>query len=248
MRKGRGLFVTGTDTGVGKTLIAGGLAACFHARGLSVAVMKPLESGCPRRRGMLVARDGLFLKRMANCHEPLERIVLYRLSCALAPGVAAEREGVTIDLEAICRHWRELSSRYQVTIIEGAGGLLVPIAKGVLLVDLIKKLSIPVLVVTRQNLGTINHTLLTLTCLSTAGIRIVGWIMNQTTPCKDLASRTNPEVLRSCTDVPMLGLVPYLPQVRKRTWSSRLMVDFMERHVAVEQVLVRMGIHKVSRA
>jgi dethiobiotin synthetase len=244
---GKAIFITGTDTGVGKTVVAAGLAACLRARGLAVGVMKPLESGCPSRGGSLIPRDGSFLKRMARCPEPLERIVPFRLRHALAPGVAAEMEGVEVDLGRIAGIYRDFMRRYQVTILEGAGGLLVPVAAGALMADLIRLLSTPVVVVTRADLGTINHTLLTLEHLAREGIPVLGWIMNHTRRCADSASRTNPRVVSSYAGAPMLGLIPYRENLGSRRCTWREMAECIERSVAVDEILRKVsGVEEAS--
>lgn len=241
MSPGKGIFITGTDTGVGKTVVAAGLAACLSTRGLSVGVMKPLESGCPRRGGSLIPRDGSFLKRMARCPEPLDRVVPFRLRHALAPGVAAEMEGVEVDLGRVVAVYKDLARRYRVTIVEGAGGLLVPVAAGAFMADLIRLLKTPVIVVTRADLGTINHTLLTLEYLAREGMPVLGWIMNHPHRRADGASRTNPRVVSSHASAPMLGLVPYRENLGSRKCPREELAELIERNVAVDEILGRLS-------
>jgi dethiobiotin synthetase len=237
VNQGKGIFITGTDTGVGKTLVSGGLAACLRLRGFSVGVMKPAESGCPRRGGTLVPRDGSFLKYVASCSEPLERIVPYRLAHPLAPGVAAHLEGVDIDCALIHEICKEFLSRYQITIVEGAGGILVPLTKDLFVADLIKRLAIPVLIVTRRDLGTINHTLLTLNYLRHAGITVIGWVMNYQSATRNIAIRTNPQILEAYTDVPRLGLIPYKKGLRIGRSTSQVVMKLVAKNVNIEGIL-----------
>jgi dethiobiotin synthetase len=238
--KGKGIFITGTDTGVGKTLVSGGLAACLRLRGLRVGVMKPAESGCPRRGGVPFPRDGSFLKHMASCREPLERIVPYRLSHPLAPGVAAAMEGVEIDVSLIHALYREFLSRYDITILEGAGGILVPFARDLFVLDLIKRLEVPVLLVTRRDLGTINHTLLTLASLRRAGVPVIGWVMNHQHAKRDIAVRTNPRTLETCTNIPGYGLIPHKEGLTIGRRTAQAIVELIARHVDVEGILNRL--------
>jgi len=206
----QGVFVTGTDTGVGKTLVAGALAAAARHRGARVGVFKPCESGCEQPDGSMHARDAAFLQRMSGSPAPLERICPYRLREPLAPAVAAEREHVHISTAHIEKVFRELCGSCDTMIAEGAGGLLVPMADGVLTLDIIRQLGLPVLVVARLSLGTINHCLLTVRQLQSAGVPLTGIVFSRTQEQTTAAEQTNPDVLRRYTDVPLLGCLPFL--------------------------------------
>ena len=210
----RGLFVTGTDTGVGKTLIAGGVAAALVARGVDVGVAKPVESGCLRTSNGLVPTDAAFLKRMASAPEPLEDICPVRLEAPLAPAVAAEREGVTIHLDELEAAVRSVASRHALTLCEGAGGLYVPLdGERGCVIDLIQRVGFPALVVGRLGLGTINHTTLTVRALQAARVDVVGVVLSQTGPERGPAEETNPAAVERLTGVPLLGVVPYLEEL-----------------------------------
>src|SRR3970040_1258253 len=123
---GTGLFITGTDTGVGKTLVACGFAALFKLLGYKVGVMKPTESGCEEKGGKLFHRHASYRKEAAECGEALEKICPYRLRNPLAPSMAAEMEGIEIDISLLEKLYGEISSAHDITLVEGAGGLLVP--------------------------------------------------------------------------------------------------------------------------
>lgn len=206
----RGLFVTGTDTGVGKTLVAGGLAAALAARGVDVGVAKPVESGCARRSNGLFPADAAFLKRMAGTDESLDAICPVRLASPLAPAVAAEREGVTIRLEALAEAVRAVAAHHALTLCEGAGGLYVPLdGQNGCVIDLIQRIGFPALVVGRLGLGTINHTTLTVRALRAAGASVAGIVLCQTEPGWGLAEETNPDAVAGLTGVPLAGVVPY---------------------------------------
>ena len=205
-----GIFITGTDTGVGKTLVACGLAALLKESGYRVGVMKPAETGCEERDGKLFPQDAYYLKGASGCVEPLERVCPYSLRTPLAPSVAAEREGVKIDIDRIARLYTEISSAHDITIIEGAGGLLVPILPHYTYADLAKLLKLPVLVVAANRLGAINHLLLTLDHASCRGLRVLGYILNQVASESSLATETNRDALLSLTAVPCMGEIPYI--------------------------------------
>jgi len=245
---GRALFVTGTDTGVGKTIVAGGLAAALTARGLDVGVMKPVESGCPIVDGSLRPADGSFLRQMAGGRQRMKTVVPCALDRPLAPAVAARLEGRSIDPGRLVRACRRLQARHALVIVEGAGGLLVPLAPGWLMADLAAAMAIPLLVVARLELGTINHTLLTVEAARSRGIAVAGVVLNQTGPGADLASHTNPEELRALLDIPILGVIPYLPELAGEKWVEtnqdrvrEILAQIVETAVEIDSLLERIG-------
>src|SRR5690606_6029361 len=124
---GRGIFITGTDTGVGKTFVAASMAAYLRQRGHRVGVMKPAETGCPERSGVLIPEDATRLKEASGCAEPIEKICPYRFAEPLAPSIAAERAGRKIDVDLLLATYGEISAEHDVTLVEGAGGLMVPL-------------------------------------------------------------------------------------------------------------------------
>lgn len=207
---GGGIFITGTDTGVGKTLIACGLAALFRNLGYKVGVMKPAETGCAAKDGKPFPQDASYLKEASGCEEPLERICPYRLSEPLAPSMAAERAGEKIDISYLQSLYGEISSAHDVTLVEGAGGLLVPLLPHYTYADLAGLLELPLVVVAANRLGVINHLLLTLEHASCRGLRVLGYILNQLESAPSLAAETNREALRSLTVVPCVGEIPYI--------------------------------------
>ena len=150
------LLVTGTDTGIGKTFVACALAHALRAHGRTVAVMKPVETGV-----VSAPEDALRLREAAADPAPLEDICPYRLRAPLAPAVAARAEGVTIDLARLETLIRRRQAAADVLLVEGAGGLLVPIRDGITYADLAARLGLPLLVVAANRLGTINHCALT---------------------------------------------------------------------------------------
>jgi dethiobiotin synthetase len=223
----KGLFITGTDTGVGKTFVAAGLARCLRDRGLAPGVFKPVETGCPLRTGKRVPRDGSFLKFMARATEPIDEIVPYRLAAPLAPQVAAEQEGVRIQARRIQQSFRKIASRHPCTLVEGAGGILVPVTRKHTMVSLMEQCRLPVLLVSRTGLGTLNHTLLTLYYLAQQGIPTAGVVFNDPDGQRDPSARSNPATLRRWSSVPILGSVPH----RKGTRMTKAFGDDIARRV-----------------
>ena len=224
---GHGIFITGTDTGVGKTLVACGLAALLRESGYKVGVMKPAETGCEEKDGQLFPQDAYYLKEASGCSDPLEKICPYRLRDPLAPSVAAEMEGVKIDIDRLAGLYSEISSAHDVTIVEGAGGFLVPLLPHYTYADLAKLLKLPLLVVAANRLGVINHLLLTLEHASCRGLRVLGYVLNQVTSEPSLAAETNREALLSLTAVPCLGEIPYIEDLEAK--RSSLVGLFEER-------------------
>lgn len=222
MRKS--FFITGTDTGVGKTYVTAALISTMKEKGLNVSPMKPVETGCRRRGGKLFPSDTLKLIHSSGSKETIDRINPYRFRHPLAPSVAAEIEGIVIKKKKIISAYKYLHNKYDITIIEGAGGVMVPVYKRYLIIDLMKDLNAPVLIVSRPGLGTINHTLLTIDALRAREIDIIGVVINYSlNKRKGLSERTNPEVLEKIGGVPVLGVVPY--SVNAHTYRSRKAFD-----------------------
>lgn len=207
---GSGIFITGTDTGVGKTFFACCLAAFLKECGYEVGVMKPAETGCAQGEGKLVPADALALKGASACQVPLEKICPYQLREPLAPSVAANRAGVTIDIDRLVSIYRGISSTHDVTIVEGAGGLLVPLLPSYTFADLALVLKLPIIVVAANRLGAINHLLLTLEHAACRGLRVLGYVLNQIENDLSVAAETNREALFTLTGIPCVAELPCL--------------------------------------
>jgi dethiobiotin synthetase len=206
----KGIFITGTDTGVGKTLLAASLAAFLRDRGYRVGVMKPAETGCPESDGTLIPQDALRLKEAAGCAEPIETICPYSFAEPLAPSIAAERSNRKIDVDLLLSTYGEISAKYDVTLVEGAGGLMAPLLPSYTYADFARVLKLPVLVVAANKLGVINHLLLTLEHASCRGLKVLGYVLNRISNENSLAAETNREVLFGLTGVPCLGELPFI--------------------------------------
>jgi len=205
----RGLFVTGTDTDVGKTWVAAGLTATLRRRGLGAVYFKPIQSGCPQEGGRLIPTDARLARDLAGLPESLDLLTPIALRLPLAPGVAAAQAGVEVDPGRIAAALRDLAGRYEFFVVEGAGGLYVPlIGLDFLVLDLIRWLALPLVVVAKSGLGTINHTVLTVKAALAAGIEVTGIILNRYPEKPGLAAETNPGVIAALTGVPVLGRLP----------------------------------------
>ena len=202
----RGVFVTGTDTGVGKTLVACALVRGLRRLGLDVGVMKPVETGV----GAAGPRDALALREAAGVDDPLELVCPFALALPAAPTVAAAAEGRRIELDVIRRAFATLASRHGCVVAEGAGGLLVPVADGASMADLARELGLPLLVVARASLGTINHTLLTLEAARTRGLRVAGVVISHSSGALTSADAANLGALRQALGETLVGEIPPL--------------------------------------
>ena len=204
-----GLLVTGTDTGVGKTVIAGAIAGWLRRAGLRVAVFKPCATGCVRRREGLVSEDAEFLAHCADARFPLHVICPQCYAEPLAPAIAAERAGQPLDWDLIDKSAVQMSQASDVMVVEGIGGLMVPMDPRHTFLDVARWLGLPAIVVARPGLGTINHTLLTVTALRSAGIAVAGVVINRYPPDNTpVAEETNPRAIERWGNVPVLCIVP----------------------------------------
>lgn len=231
---GKGLFITGTDTGVGKTLVACGLAWTLRALGYKVGVMKPVETGCAEKDGQLFPRDAFYLKEASGSERPLHRICPYRLPSPLAPSVAAESAGVKVDLSLLRELYDEMGVSHDFILVEGAGGLLVPLQSRYTYADLALLLDLPLVVVVANRLGALNHALLTFEHAACLGLRVLGYVLNHPESQPSPATETNASSLRSLTSIPSLGEIPYLTPAQldgspPETKSSLLTELFRER-------------------
>jgi dethiobiotin synthetase len=212
-----GLFVTGTDTGVGKTFVASGLARILGDRGLRVGVMKPVETGCARRGDELEPSDALQLLEAAGSSQEIQRVCPYRFDAPLAPDVAARRAGQRIDPAVIIEGFRAISESSDFVVVEGAGGLFVPIWERYTMASLAADFGLPLLVVVASRLGAVNHTLLTLAHARTCGLSVAAYVLNQLSRDRDEAMATNAELLARSTDARCAGVVAYEPDAGQAT-------------------------------
>ena len=197
----QGYFITGTDTGVGKTYFACALARSLCKKNLKVGVMKPVETGCspvetgcsPNEDGLLplVPHDALALKEAASSEDPIELICPYTFALPVAPSVAARAKGVEVELEKIKESFVNIASGKDVMVVEGAGGLLVPIGENKTMANLALALGLPLIVVAPSRLGCINSALLTVKAAESTGLKVRGVILNHTTPEGDESTPHN---------------------------------------------------------
>ncbi|HXX76586.1 MAG TPA: dethiobiotin synthase [Nitrospiraceae bacterium] len=213
-----GVFITGTDTAVGKTLVSAVLALQMKQQGYTVGVMKPIETGVSKAR--LAQSDGARLQGIVESDEALGAISPFRFELPLTPLAAAQAEGRQIDPAVIYKVYRLLSDRYECLVMEGVGGVHVPLAPKFAVIDLVAHLKLPAVVVGRSRLGGINHALLTVEALQRRKIPIVALVLNQTEPVRSkidrLQERTTVEILRKKAGVPVIGPLPYRSELSRQ--------------------------------
>jgi dethiobiotin synthetase len=203
-----GVFITGTDTEVGKTYVSVLAAKWLRAKGVDVGVMKPVETGCVEIDGRLMAADAQALVAAAGVTDEMSLVTPCPLRKPLAPLVAAELGGGSVDPQEIMEAYRELATRHSFLIVEGVGGLIVPLTEKFTILDLVEQIGLPLIVVAANKLGAINHSLLTLEAAKARGISVAALMLNFLKPESDEAQQTNAMALRDLISEPVLE-VPY---------------------------------------
>ena len=210
-RQGLTVFVTGTDTGVGKTHVAAGLLAAARELGISACGYKPVASGCRRGAQGLRNADALALMRASKCVEPYARLNPYAFAPAIAPHLAAQEAGVRIDRRILDGRHRELARTHDLVVVEGAGGWQIPLGPGWTQADWVAQRGWPVLLVVGMRLGCLNHALLSAAAIAPR-TRLLGWIANELPPRQ---SRLEQNIDTLVADMP----APLLGRVSSRTRS-----------------------------
>lgn len=208
------MVLLGTDTGVGKTTIAAGLVAYLVGRGLRVAPFKPIETGCePTTEGGLLPADGSRLLAAAGADSglTLDQVCPLRFARPVTPWVAARDTGRPIERGDVDQAYAELAASHEFVVVESCGGLLSPIGDGLDSLTLASFLALPVLLVARSSLGTINHTLLALRAVRQAGLRCLGVVLSRTRQDVTPDEATNAEVIERFANVDVLGVAPFSP-------------------------------------
>ncbi|MEA3347598.1 MAG: dethiobiotin synthase [Pseudomonadota bacterium] len=217
-----GLFITGTDTGVGKTVVAATLAYALHQRHINFHYIKPVESGISSREYLEKYSDAALVKGAGSLPEPLNEIVPFRFREPLAPLLAARREGVELSGNELSECIKTRIKPPGLTLVEGAGGLLAPLCPDYLVIDLIRDLQLPILVVCRTSLGALNHTFLTLNLLRQEGLHPIGIIANHLTAATGIAEESFLTQLSEFDPITVLGELPFLqnPPSEFKAWEK----------------------------
>ncbi|HIJ71426.1 MAG TPA: dethiobiotin synthase [Planctomycetes bacterium] len=204
-----GLFITGTDTGVGKTLVAGGIAKILNQAGFTVGVFKPVATGCKHHYEGLVSTDAEFLRYCSNCDFELSVINPAGFVTPAAPVVCQEFERRYVDFAAIQTAYEQICEASDFVIVEGIGGVRVPISGDVDVLELAKAFHLPVVIVARPYLGTINHTLLTIDAIRGAGLDVAGVVISgYEAASATYAEETGADVIAEYGQTEILAIVP----------------------------------------
>ena len=216
-----GYFITGTDTGVGKTVVTLGLMQLLQDRGNTVVGMKPVAAGCEQTSAGLRNEDALRLQQQASIELDNAQINPWAFAPAIAPHIAAEQLGVRVDIEGIINKYKKLSCKSDCVLVEGAGGWLVPLNEDESLADLALHLNLEVIMVVGIRLGCLNHALLTAAAITASGCRLAGWVANQLPPLPECAQE-NINYLKSSISVPLLGVLPVMPVISTTAVAENL--------------------------
>ena len=217
----RGVFITATDTGVGKTLVTAALVSHLRQRGVDIGVMKPVETGV--LRSTRARSDGARLRRAAESHDPMAVVCPYVFRLPMAPLSAARTEHKTIRLATILRAFHALCQKHDFVAVEGVGGLHVPITDSIDGLDLMQRMGLPVIVVGRSGLGGINHAVLTLHALRQRNVPVIALVLNQPMPVRTKVARMQEQstvtLLQRLAKVPVVGPVPYSARIQQN-WND----------------------------
>ena len=230
------IFVTGTDTDVGKTVITAGLAAVMQSLGYEISVYKPFQSGAIEGNKQLISPDLSFVKQI---DDNIKTKYSYIMKAPTTPSVAAELEGIVIDKKKVLKDFGELKQTSDIVITEGAGGLMVPVNNELLMSDIVKMLNLPVVIVARATLGTINHTLMTVKMAQSMGINVLGVIINRyPLNTKDKAIKTAPSLIRKFSGVKLFGIIPDISSISDGC-GAEFLIDSIINNLNLEDVVIQ---------
>jgi len=231
-----GIFITGTDTDVGKTVVSAGLALVLRARGMKVGVMKPVATGCYGGDERLVSQDAAFLMEAAqNEYPPLTSPERFRNP--LSPNVAAMLEKKEVDVPHILKSYRQLQKHYDFMIVEGVGGLMVPLKKDYYVANLIRDMGLPIVIVSYAGLGAINHALLTVDAATIRGLDVRGIIFNRVSVTNySLAELTNPKVINDLSGVPILGSLPNIDGLSMENCQFGKLKEIFQERIRIDKI------------
>lgn len=231
--KEKGIFITGTDTGVGKTLVAAAIANLLRSIGIDVGVMKPVATGGRRVSDQLVSDDALMIKGAAHSKDEYSLVNPVCLPSMMAPVVASKVDRLHVDWGVIWSAYKTLRERHKHLIVEGIGGLLVPITDNMCVADMARKMKLPILIVSRPTLGTINHTLLTIEAARRRKLKIKGIIFNSTQMGSGtLLAETNKSEIEKHSGVPVIASIPYM-----RSVTSGEIAAFLKQSINLHDIL-----------
>lgn len=237
----KGFFITGTDTGVGKTIVTATLLSLFKKRNVDAGVMKPVETGVGPQNSSPGESDAHFLMQTGGIPDGLEEVSPYRFKLPAAPYLAAQSEGRTIDKNTILKSFHNLAPKHDIMLVEGVGGILAPVTPDYKIIDLAWDMGLPLIVVSRAGLGTINHTLLTLHAARSRGLIVTGVIFNHLHPEENrLIANSNRDFIHENGNTRILGEIPFIPGVSPEHFDAKLiesLEDSLDLKILLKEVL-----------
>jgi dethiobiotin synthetase len=224
-----GVFVTGTDTGVGKTVVAAGIAGAMRRDGIDVGVMKPIATGVPRKNTK--SADAELLAKLSDSKDPDNEINPIFLPLEASPFAASRILNIDVKLEDVFSAFKHLSEKHEFVVVEGIGGVMVPIRKDYFVIDMIKEMKLPVLIVSRAALGTLNHTLLTVKACKESGLDISGVVINGLRS-NNKVEATVGEIIHELTGVFVIGNIPFVENL-----NTNDIVDLVSKHMKYDLLI-----------
>ena len=225
-----GIFVTGTDTGVGKTVVAAGIAGAMRRDGIDVGIMKPIATGIPQKNGFK-SSDAELLAKIAGSTDPESEINPVFLPLEASPLAASRALNIDIKLDEIFSAFKRLTGKHEFVIVEGIGGVMVPIKQNYFVIDMVKEMNIPILIVSRAALGTLNHTLLTVRACREYELNVAGIVVNGVRD-NNIVEKTVDEMIRELTGIFVIGSIPFVD-----VFDSNNVVDLVGKHVKYDLLI-----------
>ncbi|HWY35794.1 MAG TPA: dethiobiotin synthase [Nitrosopumilaceae archaeon] len=225
-------FITGTDTGVGKTSITAGLAGSMHKIGIDVGVMKPIATGYPNKTGFK-SSDVAKLVEVTSIKDPENLINPVFLPLPTSPYDATKLLELSVDMSLIFVQFKKLLSMHDVLLVEGIGGIMTPIAKNFFVADMIKGMGIETIIVTRATIGTLNHTVMTCKMCKDYGIKIRGLVINNFDEKGTPAEKNSPVSLYELTNIPILGTIPFIRDLN----NTAKLIEHVEKNIDVKSLI-----------
>ncbi len=220
----KGYFITGTDTEIGKTWATLGLMAALQAQGKKVVGMKPVASGCEITEEGLRNADALQIMQQASRLQDYDVVNPYAFASPIAPHIAAKQTGTDISLDNIVQAYTALQSQADCVVVEGVGGWRVPLDEKIFLVDMVKALQLPVILVVGLRLGCINHAILSAETICADNVNLIGWIANQIVPDYGNVDETV-STITSHIPAPLLASIPYLETLEVEQFAKQFQLD-----------------------
>jgi len=219
----KGYFISGTDTGVGKTVVTACLLAFYRKHSISTGIMKPIETGIDPNYSSEANSDAKFLLTVSGNQDTIEEICPIRLKPSASPLQAARIQDQSLSIDSILEKFHRLQKKYDQVLVEGIGGLLVPLKADYLVLDLIKEMQLPLIIVSRFSLGTLNHTLLTLKATQVAKIEVAGIILNHSANRQlnkiELGQKA---LIEELSGIPVIGQCPFISSISAEQFNNKL--------------------------